>query len=128
MVTRGVTVVEERGSIGAAAPVLLGTARAVAHVDVACALGDRAVQHRYVRPALTDETALFQLRALQVALLHWAADHVSEPDLPMKETLAWIATHRFGVRTQAAVLVERIARIVHLVPAGDAEDRKYTAH
>jgi DNA mismatch repair protein MutS len=44
--------------IGAAAPVLLGTARAVAHVDVFCALADRAVQHRYVRPTLTDGTTL----------------------------------------------------------------------
>jgi DNA mismatch repair protein MutS len=44
--------------IGAAAPVLLGTARTVAQVDVFCALADRAVQHRYVRPALTDDTAL----------------------------------------------------------------------
>ncbi|MDQ6906700.1 MAG: DNA mismatch repair protein MutS, partial [Chloroflexota bacterium] len=44
--------------IGAAAPVLLGTARAVAHVDVFCALADRAVQHRYVRPTLADDTAL----------------------------------------------------------------------
>ncbi len=44
--------------IGAAAPVLLGTARAVAHVDVFCALADRAVQHRYVRPTLADDTTL----------------------------------------------------------------------
>jgi DNA mismatch repair protein MutS len=44
--------------IGAAAPVLLGTARTVAHVDVFCALADRAVQHRYVRPTLTDDTTL----------------------------------------------------------------------
>ncbi|MGI8856619.1 MAG: DNA mismatch repair protein MutS [Thermomicrobiales bacterium] len=44
--------------IGAAAPVLLGTARTIAQVDVFCALADRAVQHRYVRPVLTDETAL----------------------------------------------------------------------
>jgi len=44
--------------IGAAAPVLLGTARAVAQVDVSCALGDRAVQYRYVRPTLADDTAL----------------------------------------------------------------------
>ena len=44
--------------IGAAAPILLGTARAVARVDVFCALADRAVQHRYVRPTLADDTAL----------------------------------------------------------------------
>ena len=45
-------------AIGAAAPVLLGTARAVAQVDVFCALAERAVLHRYVRPALADDTTL----------------------------------------------------------------------
>ncbi len=44
--------------IGAAAPVLLGTARAVAHVDVAASLAERAVLHRYVRPTLADDTTL----------------------------------------------------------------------
>ncbi len=44
--------------VGAVAPVLLGTARTVAAVDVHAALADRAVQGRYVRPTLTDGTAL----------------------------------------------------------------------
>jgi hypothetical protein len=96
-----------------------------AYVGWAGAITIKAALKR--KPGLADETALRQLHALQLALLHWAADHVSEPDLPLKEMLAWVATHRFGVRTQAAALVERIARIIELVPAADAEDRRYTA-
>ena len=68
------------------------------------------------------------LRTLQRALLHWAADHVSEPDLPMKEMLAWVAAHRFTLGTQAATVVEKLARIIELVPAALADDRKYTGH
>jgi len=44
--------------IGAVTPVLLGTARAIAAVDVYAALADRAVQSGYVRPILTDGTEL----------------------------------------------------------------------
>ncbi len=96
------------------------------YIGWACAIAVKAALRR--KPALTDETALTQLRALQRALLHWAADDASEPDLPLKEVLAWVASHPFGMRTQAAALVERIAQAIELVPAGDAQDRKYTAH
>ena len=80
------------------------------------------------QPPLTDETAMLALNGLKRALLHWAADHVSEPDLPMKELFAWVATHRFVGRERVADAVERIARIVDLVPAADAQDRKYVQH
>ncbi len=44
--------------IGARAHALLGTARAVARIDVAAALAEVAVRNRYVRPELTDEVVL----------------------------------------------------------------------
>jgi len=44
--------------VGARAQVLLGTARALARVDVAAALAEVAVQNRYVRPEFTDEDLL----------------------------------------------------------------------
>ena len=97
-----------------------------AYIGWASAIVAKAALRR--KPALTDEAALTQLRTLERGLLHWTADHVSEPDLPMKDVLAWIAGHRFGARTQAATLVDRIAKVIELVPAGDAQDRKYTAH
>ncbi|MCS7178434.1 MAG: DNA mismatch repair protein MutS [Anaerolineae bacterium] len=44
--------------IAARAPILLETARWVARLDVAAALAEVAVRHRYVRPELTDENVL----------------------------------------------------------------------
>jgi hypothetical protein len=79
------------------------------------------------KPALDDASAITLLRSMRRALLHWAADFVSEPDLPMKEVLAWVATHRFEARERAARLVEDIQRTLALVPAADADDRKYLA-
>ena len=98
----------------------------LAYIGWASAIAIQAALRR--KPALTDAAALTQLQALERALLHWAAHHVSEPDLPMKDVLAWIATHRFGANAQASASVERIAKIIGLVPVGDAQDRKYTAH
>lgn len=79
------------------------------------------------KPALDDASAITVLRTLQRALLHWASDFVSEPDLPMKEVLAWVADHRFELRRPAADLVDRIVQTLALVPAADADDRKVVA-
>jgi|GEM_PF-2318372 len=76
------------------------------------------------KPALDDALAITGLRTLQRALLHWAGDFVSEPDLPMRHVLAWVATHRFEQRGTAASIVERIEKTLALLPAADAEDRK----
>jgi len=96
------------------------------YVGWASGLAVRAALRR--KPEASDDTAMLALHGLRRALLHWAADHVSEPDLPMKELLAWIAAHRFALPTQPASVVEQIARIIELVPAADAQDRKYTDH
>ena len=72
--------------IGAAAPVLLGTARAIARVDVFCALADRAVQRRYVRPTLTDDTAL-QIVAGRHPVVEASLAHTGETFIPNDTTL-----------------------------------------
>ncbi len=79
------------------------------------------------KPALDDASAITLLRAMRRALLHWAADFVAEPDLPIKQVLAWLATHRFAEPARAAPLVDDIDKTLTLVPAGDAEDRRYVA-
>jgi hypothetical protein len=79
------------------------------------------------KPVLDDASAITLLRTMRRALLHWAADFVSEPDLPMKEVLAWVATHRFAECERAARLAEQIRLTLALVPAADADDRKYLA-
>lgn len=79
------------------------------------------------KPALDDASAITVLRTLRLALLHWAGHFVSEPDLPMKQVFAWVATHRFEARDRAPALVEQIMRALALAPAVDAEDRRYVA-
>ena len=72
--------------IGAAAPVLLGTARAVAHVDVFATLADRAVLHRYVRPTLADDTHL-EITAGRHPVVEASLAHQGETFIPNDTTL-----------------------------------------
>ena len=101
------------------------TCEAWKYVPWAASIVIRAAVRR--KPALDDASAITLLRSMRRALLHWAADFVSEPDLPMKEVLAWVATHRFATRERDAGLTEQILLTLALVPAADAEDRKYLA-
>jgi DNA mismatch repair protein MutS len=72
--------------IGAAAPVLLGTARAVANVDVFATLADRAVLHRYVRPTLSDDTHL-EIIAGRHPVVEASLAHHGETFIPNDTTL-----------------------------------------
>jgi DNA mismatch repair protein MutS len=72
--------------IGAAAPVLLGTARAVAQLDVFATLADRAVLHRYVRPALADDTQL-EIAAGRHPVVEASLAHHGETFIPNDTTL-----------------------------------------
>lgn len=101
------------------------TCEAWKYVPWAASIVIRAAVRR--KPALDDASAITLLRTMRRALLHWAADFVSEPDLPIREVLAWVATHRFAERERAAALAEQILLTLALVPAADADDRKYLA-
>jgi len=78
--------------IGAVAPVLLGTARAIATVDVHAALADRAVQSGYVRPVLTDGTEL-QIIAGRHPTVEAALAEAGESFVPNDTALAPDSTH-----------------------------------
>lgn len=79
------------------------------------------------KPVLDDKTAVSLLRTMLKAILHWAGDFVSEPDLPMKEVMALLAAHRYRIVEQTMRTAERIELALALVPAADAADRKYVA-
>jgi DNA mismatch repair protein MutS len=72
--------------IGVAAPVLLGTARAVAHVDLFAALAECAILHRYVRPTLADDTAL-RIVAGRHPVVEASLLHQGETFIPNDTTL-----------------------------------------
>ncbi len=125
--------------IGAAAPVLLGTARAVAHVDVFCALADRAVQHRYIRPVLTDDTAL-QIVAGRHPVVEASLENAGDTFIP-NDTILDTETHQLLLLTgpnmagkstylRQVALIVLMAQVGSFVPAESARigivDRIFT--
>jgi hypothetical protein len=106
-----------------------GSPRLVRQAWGTLVLASRAVLLAALRrkPALDDAAALSVLRALQNALLHWIANFVSEPDLPLRNVFAWVAEHRFEQREMATHVLQRIVQVLALLPAADAEDRRYVA-
>ncbi len=115
--------------IGAVAPVLLGTARAIATVDVHAALADRAVQSGYVRPALTDGTEL-HIVAGRHPTVEAALAEAGESFVPNDTALAPDGTHLLlltgpnmaGKSTylRQVALVVLLAQVGSFVPADAA--------
>jgi len=115
--------------IGAVAPVLLGTARTIATVDVHAALADRAVQSGYVRPVLTDGTEL-QIVAGRHPTVEAALAEAGESFVPNDTALAPDGTHLLlltgpnmaGKSTylRQVALVVLLAQVGSFVPADAA--------
>jgi DNA mismatch repair protein MutS len=122
--------------VGARAKPLLGTARALARLDVASTLAEVAVNNRYVRPALTDEDVLELVEGRHPVVEQIQQEEPFTPnDLHLNDDeriLIITGPNMAGksVYLRQAALIVLMAQIGSFVPADEAQigivDRIFT--
>lgn len=122
--------------VAAAAPRLLATARALAHLDVYASLAEVAVRHRYVRPVLTEKD-IIRIRRGRHPVVELALQ--DEPFIPndtflsCEESIHIITGPNMSGKScylRQVALIVLLAQIGSFVPADEAEiglvDRIFT--